>query len=155
MIIRVAFSLTVSTCDNKVTTAKLGIKLSKHKLTIFIMILFAIHKCWWKQNPIFKRQCAPFLTLLLWLQLCISSFISSSFSFSAATCASYNFSFLSPQGLNFSSQSSAPFWSGTLSFLLSFLAPVVFLYLINCNIIISPCALNLITSSLWCSFHIN
>ncbi|KAI3362020.1 hypothetical protein L3Q82_012356, partial [Scortum barcoo] len=30
----------------------------------------------------------------------------------AATCASYNFSFLSPQGLNFSSsQSSAPFWS--------------------------------------------
>lgn len=32
---------------------------------------------------------------------------------SAATCASYNFSFLSPQGLNFSSQSSAPFWSGT------------------------------------------
>uniref|UniRef100_A0A8C2XH88 Vav guanine nucleotide exchange factor 2 n=1 Tax=Cyclopterus lumpus TaxID=8103 RepID=A0A8C2XH88_CYCLU len=27
----------------------------------------------------------------------------------AATCASYNFSFLSPQGLNFSSQSSAPF----------------------------------------------
>ncbi|KAJ4926125.1 hypothetical protein JOQ06_008308 [Pogonophryne albipinna] len=30
---------------------------------------------------------------------------------SAATCASYNFSFLSPQGLNFSSQSSAPFWS--------------------------------------------
>lgn len=36
---------------------------------------------------------------------------------SAATCASYNFSFLSPQGLNFSSsQSSAPFWSGTLFF---------------------------------------
>lgn len=36
---------------------------------------------------------------------------------SAATCASYNFSFLSPQGLNFSSsQSSAPFWSGTISF---------------------------------------
>uniref|UniRef100_A0A672ITQ9 Vav 2 guanine nucleotide exchange factor n=1 Tax=Salarias fasciatus TaxID=181472 RepID=A0A672ITQ9_SALFA len=31
---------------------------------------------------------------------------------SPATCASYNFSFLSPQGLNFSSsQSSAPFWS--------------------------------------------
>lgn len=30
---------------------------------------------------------------------------------SAASCASYNFSFLSPQGLNFSSQSSAPFWS--------------------------------------------
>nr|XP_019959064.1 PREDICTED: guanine nucleotide exchange factor VAV2 [Paralichthys olivaceus] len=30
----------------------------------------------------------------------------------AASCASYNFSFLSPQGLNFSSsQSSAPFWS--------------------------------------------
>ncbi|XP_015831384.1 guanine nucleotide exchange factor VAV2 isoform X1 [Nothobranchius furzeri] len=30
----------------------------------------------------------------------------------AATCASYNFSFLSPQGLNFSSSpSSAPFWS--------------------------------------------
>ncbi|TRY60451.1 hypothetical protein DNTS_028896 [Danionella cerebrum] len=29
----------------------------------------------------------------------------------AATCASYNFSFLSPQGLNFTSQSSAPFWS--------------------------------------------
>uniref|UniRef100_A0A8C1XEI9 Vav 2 guanine nucleotide exchange factor n=1 Tax=Cyprinus carpio TaxID=7962 RepID=A0A8C1XEI9_CYPCA len=29
----------------------------------------------------------------------------------AATCASYNFSFLSPQGLSFSSQSSAPFWS--------------------------------------------
>ncbi|XP_028319490.1 guanine nucleotide exchange factor VAV2 isoform X5 [Gouania willdenowi] len=28
-----------------------------------------------------------------------------------ASCASYNFSFLSPQGLNFSSQSSAPFWS--------------------------------------------
>uniref|UniRef100_A0A8B9RN19 Vav 2 guanine nucleotide exchange factor n=1 Tax=Astyanax mexicanus TaxID=7994 RepID=A0A8B9RN19_ASTMX len=27
------------------------------------------------------------------------------------SCASYNFSFLSPQGLNFSSQSSAPFWS--------------------------------------------
>lgn len=33
----------------------------------------------------------------------------------AASCASYNFSFLSPQGLNFSSQSSTPFWSGTLS----------------------------------------
>lgn len=34
---------------------------------------------------------------------------------SAATCASYNFSFLSPQGLNFSSsQSQAPFWSGTI-----------------------------------------
>lgn len=33
---------------------------------------------------------------------------------SAASCASYNFSFLSPQGLNFSSQSSSsPFWSGT------------------------------------------
>uniref|UniRef100_A0A8C1XE93 Vav 2 guanine nucleotide exchange factor n=1 Tax=Cyprinus carpio TaxID=7962 RepID=A0A8C1XE93_CYPCA len=30
---------------------------------------------------------------------------------SPATCASYNFSFLSPQGLSFSSQSSAPFWS--------------------------------------------
>ncbi|XP_065100277.1 guanine nucleotide exchange factor VAV2 isoform X2 [Paramisgurnus dabryanus] len=30
---------------------------------------------------------------------------------SPASCASYNFSFLSPQGLNFSSQSSAPFWS--------------------------------------------
>ncbi|GAA6073326.1 guanine nucleotide exchange factor VAV2 isoform X1, partial [Tachysurus ichikawai] len=29
----------------------------------------------------------------------------------AASCASYNFSFLSPQGLNFSSQSSTPFWS--------------------------------------------
>ncbi|MBN3299809.1 VAV2 factor, partial [Amia calva] len=29
----------------------------------------------------------------------------------AASCASYNFSFLSPQGLNFSSQTSAPFWS--------------------------------------------
>ncbi|KAG5834716.1 hypothetical protein ANANG_G00264540 [Anguilla anguilla] len=29
----------------------------------------------------------------------------------AAPCASYNFSFLSPQGLNFSSQTSAPFWS--------------------------------------------
>ncbi|CAB1332822.1 unnamed protein product, partial [Coregonus sp. 'balchen'] len=29
----------------------------------------------------------------------------------AAIGASYNFSFLSPQGLNFSSQSSAPFWS--------------------------------------------
>uniref|UniRef100_A0AAY4AGK5 Vav 2 guanine nucleotide exchange factor n=1 Tax=Denticeps clupeoides TaxID=299321 RepID=A0AAY4AGK5_9TELE len=29
----------------------------------------------------------------------------------AASCASYNFSFLSPQGLNFTSQSSAPFWS--------------------------------------------
>lgn len=94
-----------------------------------------------------------FLTLLQWLQLCISSFISSSFSFSAATCASYNFSFLSPQGLNFSSQSSAPFWSGTLSFLLSFLAPVVFLHLINCNFTISLCALDLSTSSLWCSFH--
>lgn len=32
----------------------------------------------------------------------------------AASCASYNFSFLSPQGLSFASQgSSAPFWSGT------------------------------------------
>ncbi|XP_015222469.1 guanine nucleotide exchange factor VAV2 isoform X3 [Lepisosteus oculatus] len=30
---------------------------------------------------------------------------------SPASCASYNFSFLSPQGLNFSSQTSAPFWS--------------------------------------------
>ncbi|XP_058271567.1 guanine nucleotide exchange factor VAV2 isoform X7 [Hemibagrus wyckioides] len=30
---------------------------------------------------------------------------------SPASCASYNFSFLSPQGLNFSSQSSTPFWS--------------------------------------------
>lgn len=45
---------------------------------------------------------------------------------SAATCASYNFSFLSPQGLNFSSsQSSAPFWSGTMSFLL-FSSPCCF-----------------------------
>lgn len=32
----------------------------------------------------------------------------------AASCASYNFSFLSPQGLSFASQgSSTPFWSGT------------------------------------------
>lgn len=32
----------------------------------------------------------------------------------AASCASHNFSFLSPQGLSFASQgSSAPFWSGT------------------------------------------
>lgn len=32
----------------------------------------------------------------------------------AASCASYNFSFLSPQGLSFAPQGpSAPFWSGT------------------------------------------
>uniref|UniRef100_A0AAY4AGL3 Vav 2 guanine nucleotide exchange factor n=1 Tax=Denticeps clupeoides TaxID=299321 RepID=A0AAY4AGL3_9TELE len=37
--------------------------------------------------------------------------ITRSSSRSPASCASYNFSFLSPQGLNFTSQSSAPFWS--------------------------------------------
>lgn len=45
------------------------------------------------------------------LYVCLS--LSLPHTVSAATCASYNFSFLSPQGLNFSSQSSAPFWSGT------------------------------------------
>lgn len=78
----------------------------------------------------FSRQTTSMcllLVLLLWLLLCISSFISSSvfllLLLPAATCASYNFSFLSPQGLNFSSQSSAPFWSGTHISLLSFHAP--------------------------------
>lgn len=71
---------------------------------------------------------------------------------SAASCASYNFSFLSPQGLNFSSsQSSAPFWSGTL--FASFLAPVVTLHLVACNFIISLGGLDLVASSLWFSFH--
>lgn len=40
--------------------------------------------------------------------------LSRSFSLFAASCVSYNFSFLSPQGLSSASQgSSAPFWSGT------------------------------------------
>ena len=78
---------------------------------------------------LFSRQTTSmcfFLVLLLRLELCFSSFISSSvflLLLPAATCASYNFSFLSPQGLNFSSQSSAPFWSGTHISLLSFHAP--------------------------------
>lgn len=99
-----------------------------------------------------------FYSLLLWPQLCMPALQNNSQLYfllflsllllSAATCASYNFSFLSPQGLNFSSsQSSAPFWSGTL--FLSCLAPIVFLPPTASNFIIN---LNLMTSSLWCSF---
>lgn len=58
-----------------------------------------------------SSACAFLLTVLQLLSTRLSLLPS------AATCASYNFSFLSPQGLNFSSsQSSAPFWSGTLFF---------------------------------------
>ncbi|CAG11198.1 unnamed protein product, partial [Tetraodon nigroviridis] len=61
----------------------------------------------WRKQPAEEKQ----RKVADWL---ISPVTNSTLSASSdsATCASYNFSFLSPQGLNFSSsQSSAPFWS--------------------------------------------
>lgn len=59
----------------------------------------------------FKALCTIILFLISFLMRVLPLFLSN---LVAASCASYNFSFLSPQGLNFSSQSSSsPFWSGT------------------------------------------
>ena len=65
----------------------------------------------WRDRPSLPATCDHVLAARVWTPPAPFHGLSRLF---AASCASYNFSFLSPQGLGLASQgSSAPFWSGT------------------------------------------